>query len=670
MSSVVSSIERTRLLEHLVYQQFGNAVGEVAGILLSRGALSFPQLLRLTALAPPIVHNALLVLSVHSLLYHSDTEVNGRITELYELNHDAVERRLRGGRYAEMAEEWEGGPELSEAIEWLWREGMLRKEDLHEVVKQRILTRATEVTPEELLDPKGKKRARITTDDEGPSSRFWRSPARVLTRDRMPAAQHAAEMLVRRAFAQGYISVVTPGSQLSPSSLEIKWEEELRLTIKGQAGAASASGPPIETHPSRSTGIPTSKDLANVKKLLREKQEEWAEEERARAKGKVCRRLRSPRFALTILTLHSASQGGDAAEQSDDEPKRKKRRKRKGQPESSDEEEIELRKVDPPLPDEVFFRINEERFHIRWRAKLLTSFARDLYNPHVAAVLGVILDIVSNETELMSEAQSRAVSLNELGVAYEKLPPSRKLDLSAAFAHNKKDRSWPPPRGRTIDYILAICEVLSGQDQWGMSSREMFLLQVGEAQHAKWSVNFAILGKAMKRALVEAIVKEKLGQEALRCWRIMEAKGKLDEKHLARLAFLSVKDARETLGRLSDASLIEPQEVPRSADRAPSRTIYLWFVDFNKVVTALVGHHYKALANVQAQRVRQLDLHRGLIEKRERSDVRADPSLLSKRDREGIAALDQTLEALAVAEMRIDEQLFVLREFDPDPTEV
>jgi len=38
---------------------------------------------------------------------------------------------------------------------------------------------------------------------------------------------------VRKAFAQGYLNVVTPGSQLSPSSLEIKWEEELRATIKG-----------------------------------------------------------------------------------------------------------------------------------------------------------------------------------------------------------------------------------------------------------------------------------------------------------------------------------------------------------------------------------------------------------------------------------------------------
>lgn len=47
------------------------------------------------------------------------------------------------------------------------------------------------------------------------------------------AGQDNADKLIRRAFAKGYLSVVTPGSQISPSSLEIKWEEELRLTIKG-----------------------------------------------------------------------------------------------------------------------------------------------------------------------------------------------------------------------------------------------------------------------------------------------------------------------------------------------------------------------------------------------------------------------------------------------------
>ncbi|GAA5820142.1 hypothetical protein JCM3770_005389 [Rhodotorula araucariae] len=606
-STTQSGEQRARLLEHLVHQQFGSAVGEVASILLARGALSFPQLAKLTALPPALVHASLLALSTHTLLFHSETEVAGRLTELYELNHDAIERRIRGGLYLEMATEADdaGGPHFAAVCDALWREGILPKEDLYLIAQQHIVLDHTAADPES-VDLKGKKRARI--EDE---------------------AAAAAEKLVRKAFAQGYISVVTPGSQLSPSSLEIKWEEELRATIKG---------------------IPMSRDLARVKKLLREKQEEWEEEERLRARGK----------------------GGDApsAEEDDDEPKRKKRRKRKGLPEtdSENEDELDLKKVDPPLPDEAFFKINEERFHIRWRAQLLRAYAHDLYNSHVAAVLGVILDIVSTETQLMSEGMSRAVSLHEINTRFDRLPAHLKPALSQTFAKHKQDGAWPPKRDRTSDYILAICEVLSGQDQWGMSTREMFLLQQGEGTHAKWAVNWTQLGRAMKRSLVEAVIRDKLGETAIRCWRIMEAKGKLDEKHVARLAFLSVKEAREVLGRLSANGLIEPQEVPRTADRAPSRTLYLWFVDFNKVVTALIAHHYKALANVQAQREHQLALRRGLVDKRERSDVRENDALLTKRDHEAIVELEQTLEALAVAEQRLDEQLFVLREFDPDPT--
>jgi beta-galactosidase GanA len=110
-----------------------------------------------------------LILSIHSLLYHSETEaLNGRLTELYEMNHDAVERRLRGGMYVEMGAEWESGSELEEVVKVLWDEGILRREDLYEVVKQRLLTDASH---EDIFgieeDKKGKKRARISTDEEG-----------------------------------------------------------------------------------------------------------------------------------------------------------------------------------------------------------------------------------------------------------------------------------------------------------------------------------------------------------------------------------------------------------------------------------------------------------------------------------------------------------------------
>ncbi|GAA6043271.1 hypothetical protein JCM8097_003026 [Rhodosporidiobolus ruineniae] len=652
-----SGTERARFLEHLVYQQFGSAVGEIASIFLSRGALSFPQLIKLTSLPPSTTHAALLVLSTHLLLVHSETEVNGRITELFELNHHAVERRVRGGMYAQMADEWdELGPGLAEVVQAVWSEGMLPKEDLVAVAANRVAAEhGVDVHGLDLEDPKGKKRARAEEQ-----------------------CQSTASRLLRRAFARGFLSIVTPGSQISPSSLEIKWEEELRLTIKG---------------------IPTTKDLQRVKKLLREKQDEFAEEERERAKGKGSNRDED----YPALPSRTGTNGAGSDSDSD-APKRKKRRKvngkedakgkkggkgRKKKVESSsdegseDEDELRGEKEDPALPDEAFFKINEERFHIRWRAQLLRNFARELYNPHVATVLGVILDIVSQETELMTEGSSRAVSLHEINTMFERLPSHLKPDLSQTFAKHKLDASWPPKAlsGSSKSssaaasksagpYILAICEVLSGQDQWGMSTREMFLLQQGEGTHAKWAVSWTTLGRAMKRQLVEAVIKEKLGQTAIRCWRIMEAKGKLDEKHLARLAFLSVKDAREVLGRLSSSGFIEPQEVPRSADRNPSRTLYLWFVDFNKVTSSLVDHFYKALGNVQAQRQEQLEKRRGLVEKRERTDVRENEALLTARDRESIHELDQTLEALAVAEQRIDEQLFVLREFDPEPEQI
>ncbi|GAA5882376.1 hypothetical protein JCM3774_004324 [Rhodotorula dairenensis] len=631
-SSTQSGTERSRLLQHVVYQQFGAAVGEIASVLLFRGALSFPQLAKLTSLPSSLVHASLLVLSTHCLLYHSETEVGGRLTELYELNHDAIERRMRGGMYVEMATEWQGGPQLGQVVEVLWKEGMLRREDLIEVVRLQLAAErgldafGGEAEAAADGDPKGKKRASETDK-----------------------VAEDAERLVRRAFAQGYIQIVTPGSQLSPSSLEIKWEEELRALIKG---------------------IPMTKDLKEVKEKLKQKQQSWAEEERARAKGK----------GLDAM----------AEDSEDDAPKRKKRKPRgeatsrgkktkkgrRGARDSSDSEEDSDRdddsddevpvREDPPLPEEVFYRVNEERFHLQWRAQLLRAYASDLYNPHVASVLGIILDITTAGTDSMAEARSRPVSLHEINTYYDRL--ANKPDLSSALAKHKNDSAWPPKRGeRAGDFILATCEVLSGLDRWGISTQETLLMQQGESTHAKWAIDWAMLGKAMKRSLVEAIIRDKLGDKAIRCWRILEAKGKLEEKHLARLAFLPVKEAREILSQLSSAGLIEPQEVPRSADRAPSRTIYLWFVDFNKVVTSLIHHHYKALANLQAQRQHQLELRRGLVDKRERSDVRADPSLLSARDREMIVELDKVLEALTVACLRVDEQLFVLREFDPEP---
>lgn len=41
---------------------------------------------------------------------------------------------------------------------------------------------------------------------------------------------------------------------------------------------------------------------------------------------------------------------------------------------------------------------------------------------------------------------------------------------------------------------------------------------------------------------------------------------------------MAPKDVRPLLGALSAESLVSIQEVPKSADRNPTRTFYLWYI--------------------------------------------------------------------------------------------
>jgi hypothetical protein len=49
-------------------------------------------------------------------------------------------------------------------------------------------------------------------------------------------------------------------------------------------------------------------------------------------------------------------------------------------------------------------------------------------------------------------------------------------------------------RGRQVRFVLQPLIVLSGLDRWGISTQETLLMQQGESTHAKWAVDWAMLG--------------------------------------------------------------------------------------------------------------------------------------------------------------------------------
>ncbi|KDE03750.1 hypothetical protein MVLG_05755 [Microbotryum lychnidis-dioicae p1A1 Lamole] len=615
--------DRIRLLTHIVYQHFGPVVGEIASILLARGSLTFAHLTRLSSLPPALIHRALLVLSLHMLLYHSEIDSEKRV-EAFEINQANLEQRLRGGLYIDLAnrkaQSWSPSPSspssestLSKIIQEIWKNGMMGTHDLIAFAKQDTLLR------HRMLVIQHELAAECSVDPSSSSSKLLKGKgkARVLGPLSDAEAQARAQVLCKRAFHDGYLALITPESQEMPRSLEIKWDTEARQGMKS---------------------ILSAKETKEVKEKIQARNDTHHEEQKARSKN------------MTLDELQ-------------DSYRVRKKTKPYHENDLDDLESVEGMKE---LPNGATFRVNAERLHTVWRSEMMERFASEIYNPHIGRVFRLVLDVADASIHSMEDQESRPINRNELSKAWSSLPKSERVTLRYAFNDDPcLDPKWGSlHKKEDADLIVEILYILAKVDDLGVNAASGFLRQAGgDGPNARWSVRYKDLGDRMKRALVEAMVEDKLDKKAIKCWRILDAKGKLDEKHLARLAFLTVKEARETIARLRAMSFIESQEVPRSADRAPSRTFYLWYVDYPKVVRTLLDHQYKALANLQVQKTQLMERSSKVLEKSERTDVREDPKLMDSRDKQLLDDLDKLMEALIVAEMRIDCQVFVLKDF-------
>jgi hypothetical protein len=88
------------------------------------------------------------------------------------------------------------------------------------------------------------------------------------------------------------------------------------------------------------------------------------------------------------------------------------------------------------------------------------------------------------------------------------------------------------------------------------------------------------------------------------------------------------------------------------------------YVDLHKAYSVILGNLYKTLYNIITRRQTEQDAAdvRAVLEKRERSDVSQDESLLSRLERDILAEWSTKQERLAVLEMRVEETVFLLKD--------
>ncbi|KAF8201717.1 RNA polymerase III subunit RPC82-domain-containing protein [Pholiota molesta] len=302
--------------------------------------------------------------------------------------------------------------------------------------------------------------------------------------------------------------------------------------------------------------------------------------------------------------------------------------------------------------DSVYFKVNYERFGVHIRNAVFVNAARDRYNEGASVVMKAALKATESTQLSISEPHSVPTSIANIAM---KVPED--ANLAAGLVYSSK-------KVANITCIKDYLGMLSSADNPTPEGRASSFLSYSTS---KVQVEFEIIARRLRQGIVESVTQDKHGAEGLRILRLLAHSGKLDEKQISKSVLMAPKDVRPLLVALSTDKLISTQEVPKSADRNPARTFYLWYADFNKAYATILGDIYKTQFNIMARRRAESEAHdvAAVLEKRQRTDVSQDETLLTRLERELLKEWEMKQEKLAVLELRVEEIVFLLKDLAP-----
>lgn len=131
---------------------------------------------------------------------------------------------------------------------------------------------------------------------------------------------------------------------------------------------------------------------------------------------------------------------------------------------------------------------------------------------------------------------------------------------------------------------------------------------------------------------------------------------------------IPLREARHILSELQKLSLIDIQEVPKTAaknrSQFPGADYHLWGIDLRKAYGFLLSGVYKTTANLVQRRAKEIERRTGLLAKIDRPDLQGQDLTiyLSAKDQQDYADLQNAMTMLSLAETRTDMVVMMLRD--------
>eukprot|EP00299_Pterocystis_sp_00344_P016550 c829_g1_i1.p1 GENE.c829_g1_i1~~c829_g1_i1.p1 ORF type:complete len:417 (-),score=128.82 c829_g1_i1:16-1266(-) len=241
------------------------------------------------------------------------------------------------------------------------------------------------------------------------------------------------------------------------------------------------------------------------------------------------------------------------------------------------------------------------------------------------------------------------------------------LQLTAAYQKTKNDETTIPV---PVDRILAaVNQVPKATEQMTRDSLCNYLdllchqtpqivNRLSDINGGSYVVCLGTVASFIKQKSLEAIVLEKFGVMSCRIFRLLLQHHQLEQKQIADFAMLPIKECRERLFQMLKANILSLQEIPKSADRAPSRTIYLWKVQLGAVNDQIVQEMFKTMWNIKKRRQHEFHSAEDLVH-----TFTTKPDTLTEAQKRQLKQLQEIVNRLDKAMLQLDQTMIVLRDF-------
>ena len=301
-------------------------------------------------------------------------------------------------------------------------------------------------------------------------------------------------------------------------------------------------------------------------------------------------------------------------------------------------------------PDEKqagLWGVNFEHFHEKLRDKIISQYIATIHAPQLASIMNTMHAILELDPDTsIKQLQSRQVYVPQISTQLGQRPE----EVERHMAQVSSD-----PSG--------------------------LLARTADGGGGAYVLDYGACYKLLLSNTIESIVEERYGCKALRIVKNLMRKKYLELSQISEHTLIPPQELNDLMSRLFRESMVSLQEVPRIEEYNPSKTFYLYSFDTESVRRILLDRAFQIIGNMLVKRRSVAEEASYVLKKEERvSELLAEEGGAATEER--LSEIEQVLtpgektqarnsrmmlERLEIAELFIDDSIFILSRFHTFP---